>query len=72
MKFLKIYGATLLLSVLFMFFGGWMLFDFRQRFWVATAACALIAAVIVFVFVAQDSKIERLEQRVKALEEKER
>ena len=32
---------------------------------------SLIAAVVVFVFVAQDSKIEQLEQRVKALEEKE-
>lgn len=70
MKFLKIYGMTLVLCFIFGFFGGWMLFDFSDRYFVATAACAFIIAVIVSVFVAQDNKIEQLEKRVRELEEK--
>lgn len=69
MKFIKIYGITLALSYIFVFFGGWMLFDFSKRFYVATAVCALIIAVIASAFLAQSEKIEQLEKRVKALEE---
>lgn len=69
MKFIKIYGITLVISYVFVFFGGWMLFDFSKRFYVATAVCALIIAVIASAFHVQDEKIEQLEKRVKALEE---
>lgn len=69
MKFIKIYGITLALSYIFVFFGGWMLFDFSKRFYVATAVCALIIAVIASAFLAQSEKIEQLEKRVKTLEE---
>ena len=70
MKFLKTYMMTLILCYLFVFFGGWMLFDFSKRFWVAIAACAFIIAVVASIFVAQEEKIEQLEKRVKELEEK--
>lgn len=70
MKFIKIYAVTLVLSFVFAFFGGWMLFDFGQRFYVATAACALVAATVITVFALQNEKIEKLEERIKALEEK--
>ena len=70
MKFIKTYAMTLALCYIFVFFGGWMLFDFSKRHFVATAACAFIVAVIISVFVAQDEKIEQLERRVKELKEK--
>lgn len=72
MKFLKTYAVILILSFAFMFFGGWQLFDFRERFWLATAACALVIAAVVSVLTAQGEKIEQLEKRVKELEEKDR
>lgn len=72
MKFLKTYSIILILSFAFMFFGGWQLFDFRERFWLATAACALVLTVIASVFEAQGAKIDQLEKRVKELEEKDR
>ena len=72
MKFLKTYAVILILSFAFMFFGGWQLFDFRERFWLATAACALAIAAVVSVLTAQGEKIEQLEKRVKELEEKDR
>lgn len=70
MKFIKIYAMTLVLCYVFVFFGGWMLFDFSKRVFVATAACAFIIAVIISIFIAQDAKIEHLEKRIKELEEK--
>ena len=70
MKFIKTYAITLVLSYAFVFFGGWMLFDFSKRFWLATAVCALIIAAVISLFIAQDDKIEQLEKRVKEFEEK--
>lgn len=70
MKFIKTYAVTLVLSYVFVFFGGWMLFDFSKRFYIATAACALIIALVITAFIAQEEKIEKLEERIKVLEEK--
>ena len=53
-----------------MFFGGGLLFDFSKHFYAATAACALILAAFISVLFAQSEKIESLESRLKALEEK--
>lgn len=71
MKFLKNYAVILILCYVFVFLGGWMLFDFKKHLWLAIAACAFIFAVIVTIFVAQQGKIEELEKRVKELEGKE-
>jgi preprotein translocase subunit SecF len=70
MKFIKTYAITLVLCFIFVFFGGWMLFDFSNHFYVAVAACAFIIAVILSIFIAQEERIEQLEKRVKELEEK--
>lgn len=35
-----------------------------------TAACSFVIAVLAYVFIAQEEKVESLEQRVKELEEK--
>ena len=71
MRFLKIYLATLVLVSIFMFFGGYTLFNFREHFWLAIAACAFIIAVLVSVFISQDERIEQLEAKIKEIEEKE-
>lgn len=70
MRFIKIYVITLVFCYIFVFFGGWMLFDFNKRYFVATAVCAFIIAIIISIFVAQEEKIDLLEKRVKELEDK--
>ena len=70
MKFLKILGITLVLSYLFVFFGGWMLFEFSKHVYLTTTVLALIAAAIIYAFMEQDKRIEQLEKRVKELEDK--
>ena len=70
MKFFKVFVIVLVLSYIFVFFGGWMLFDFHSRFWLTTAVCAFIVAVIVSAFAAQEERIEGLEKRIRELEEK--
>ena len=71
MRFLKTYLATLVLVSIFVFFGGYTLFNFREHFWLAIATCAFIIAVLVSVFISQDERIEQLEAKIKAIEEKE-
>lgn len=61
---------TLVLCYIFVFFGGGMIFDFNNRYFVAIAACAFIIAVIISVFVSQGEKIEEMEKRIRELEEK--
>lgn len=68
MKFLGTYALTLVLSFLFAFCGGYMLFDFSKRFYVALAAVALVLALVIHAFMTQAEHIEQLEARVKALE----
>lgn len=70
MKFLKTFVMVLVLSYIFVFCGGWMLFDFGQRPFVAVAACAFVAAVVASVFAYQERRIDGLEERIKALEER--
>ncbi len=72
MNFFQVFIVVFLLSVVFVFFGGWMLFDFGSRFWLATAACAFLIAVIVYAFIRLEEKVEGLEQRIRELEEKDR
>lgn len=69
MKFIKTYAVILILCYIFVFFGGWMLFDFHKRYFTATAALAFIIAVVVSVFISQEERIEQLEKKVKELEE---
>lgn len=68
MKFLGTYALTLALGFLFAFCGGYMLFDFSKRFYVALATVALAIALVIHAFMTQAERIEQLESRVKALE----
>ena len=69
-KFIKIFLIVLVLSYVFMFLGAWMLFDFNNRLYLATAACAVIISVVVWLFYTQSEKIDALEKRVAELEDR--
>lgn len=68
-RFLRVYLVTLLVLFMFLFFGGSMLFDFRERFWVAAAACGFVIAAVLSLFLSMWEKIDALEAKVQALEE---
>lgn len=70
MKFLKVFLIILFSSFLFVFFGGWMLFEFTKRVYLTTAVLALIVSAVVYAFVRLYEKVETLEKRVKELEDK--
>lgn len=55
---------------LFVFFGGWMLFEFTKRVYLTTAVLALIVSAVVYAFVRLYEKVETLEKRVNELEDK--
>ena len=67
-QFVKIFVVTLILVELFLFFGGYRLFDFSRGYYRAGAACALIIAVIAHGLITQAEKMEDLEKRIRALE----
>lgn len=71
-RFIKIYILTFILLFVFLSLGGWQIFDMRHYFFVPLLVCTFVAAVIVFIFVSQQEKIEQLEERIEALEEKNR
>ncbi|MCC8076365.1 MAG: hypothetical protein LIO95_10580 [Clostridiales bacterium] len=71
MKFLKTFALTLVLCYLFVFFGGWILFDFGSHFYLATGAIAFVIAVVAVIFVGLDERIRALEKQLKEQEEKE-
>ena len=66
--FLKIYAGCLVLTEIFLFFGGFMLFDFTHgRVYQAGAAVALVLAVAVSMWSSTEHKVEALEQELEAL-----
>ncbi len=65
MKFIKTYAMTLVLCYIFVFFGGWMLFDFSKRYFVATAACAFIIAVIASILLHKKKELTNWRRKSK-------
>ena len=53
----------------FLFFGGYQLFDFSRRWYLAGASIALVLAVLVCILVHQNDRLEALEKRTRQLEE---
>ncbi len=53
----------------FLFFGGSRLFDFSHSYYGAGAACAVVIALVLHAFLVQAEKKEKLEQRVRQLEQ---
>ena len=68
MQFLKTYAVGLVVSEVFLFFGGYMLFDFQDHPFRAFAAIAFVLAVVITVWLAQEERIDALEKRIQAME----
>ena len=49
--------------------GGYQLFDFSRRWYLAGASIALVLAVLVCILVHQNDRLEALEKRTRQLEE---
>jgi len=64
-RFLSTFGICLALVEAFLFFGGYQLFDFSRRWYLAGASIALVLAVLVH----QNDRLEALEKRTRQLEE---
>lgn len=67
-KFGGIFVMTLVITEVFLFFGGYMLFDFSHNYFIAVASCAFIASIVIYGFLVQAEKIEDLEKRIQTLE----
>ena len=65
MRFLKTYAVCLVIAEVFLFFGGWMLFDFRGHPFRTFAAIAFVFAVLISVWLSQEERIDALEKRVR-------
>lgn len=68
MKFLKLYIPVLIITEVFVFLGGYMLFDLNRSIFIPGAACALIITVVARMFLAHDDRIDKLEKRIEELE----
>lgn len=68
-KFGQIFVMTLIIMEVFLFFGGYILFDFYHNYYGAGVSCAFIAALVIYGFLVQAEKIEDLEKRIQILEE---
>lgn len=65
--FLGTFAISLILCYIFLFFGGVLIFE---NFWAILVFAALIIAILITVFIHQETKIEELEGRIKTLESK--
>ncbi|WP_069999954.1 hypothetical protein [Cellulosilyticum sp. I15G10I2] len=64
-NFLGTFAISLILCYIFLFFGGVLIFE---SFWAILVFVALIIAILITVFIHQETKIEELESRIKTLE----
>lgn len=70
MKFLKTYLCVIIFMFLFLFLGGWNLFDFRTKPYLVMLVVSFIISIVISAFMAQEDKIDGLEKRIKELEKK--
>ena len=68
-RFLQTFAICLVLVEVFIFFGGWQLFDFNRHWFLAGASTAFVLAVFISVWLSQEDRLEALEKRIKELEE---
>ena len=70
MKFIKTYFCVIIFMFLFVFLGGWNLFDFRTKPYLVMLVISFIISSVISVYIKQDDKIDELEKRIKELEKK--
>ncbi|MDD4568633.1 MAG: hypothetical protein PHE70_00685 [Tepidanaerobacteraceae bacterium] len=63
--FLGTFAISLILCYVFLLFGGVFIFE---NFWAILVLVAFIIAILITVFIHQETKIEELEARIKTLE----
>ena len=68
-RFLQTFAICLVVVEVFIFFGGWQLFDFNRHWFLAGASIAVVLAVFISVWLSQEDRLEALEKRIKELEE---
>ena len=66
--FLTTFAIVIVSLFVFVFFGGFVLFDFSGHFWLAVASCAFVLSLFLHGFYRQSQKIEELEKRITSLE----
>ena len=64
-NFIGTFIICLIVCYLFLFFGGVLIFE---NIWALIIFTAFIIAILITTFISQETKIEELEKRVKALE----
>lgn len=64
-KLIGTFAICLILCYAFLLFGGTLIF---QNFWATLVLVALVIAILITAFIYQETKIEELETRIKALE----
>ncbi|MDD4753127.1 MAG: hypothetical protein PHT78_07760 [Desulfitobacteriaceae bacterium] len=64
-NFLGTFAVSLILCYFFLLFGGVLIFE---NFWAILVFVALIITIIAKMFIYQETKIEKLEERIKTLE----
>lgn len=69
-RFIGTFFICLVLVYVFLFFGGWMLFDFGHHFFLAGAAVAFLLAVLGTVWYDHEKRLEDLQKQVRDLEER--
>lgn len=68
-SFFETLALVLVVVETFLFFGGYRLFSFWNHYYGAGAAWSVVIALVLHAFLVQADKIERLEQRVRQLEQ---
>lgn len=66
-NFLETFVISLISCYIFLFFGGILILE---NFWATLIFVAFIIAILITVFIHQETKIEELETRIKTLESK--
>lgn len=63
--FIATFIICLIVCYLFLFFGGVLIFE---NIWALLVFAAFIISILITIFINQETKIEELEKRIKALE----
>ena len=64
-NFLATFIMSIVICYIFLFFGGVLIFE---NFWAILVFVAFIIAILITVFISQETRIEELEIRIKQLE----
>lgn len=67
-EFIGTFIISLILCYLFLFWGGFLIFE---NIWALLVFAAFIISILITVFISQEKKIEDLEKRIKVLESQE-